>query len=72
MVGHSGGLICYSSMMYYFVNDNVSTIFMVNSGSDFIAREYQIPLPSIFLQNYVYNRLLILLMEKGIGLEMNI
>jgi CubicO group peptidase (beta-lactamase class C family) len=65
MVGHSGGLICFSSMMYYFLNDNVSVIYMVNSGSNFIAREYQIPLHSIFIQNYAYNRLLALLMEKG-------
>jgi CubicO group peptidase (beta-lactamase class C family) len=69
MVGHSGGLICYSSMMYYFLNDNVSIIYMVNSGSDFISREYQIPLPSLFLQNYAFNRILLLLMEKGINLH---
>ena len=67
-VGHSGGMICYTSMMFHFVNDNVSVIYMVNSGSNFIANEYQIPLPSIFLQNYAYNKILLLLLEKGITL----
>jgi CubicO group peptidase (beta-lactamase class C family) len=67
MVGHSGGLICYSSMMYCFVNDNVSVIFMVNSGSNFIAREYQVPSLSVFLQTFALNRILMLLKEKDLN-----
>jgi CubicO group peptidase (beta-lactamase class C family) len=68
-VGHGGGLICYSSQMYCFLKNNVSVIYMVNSGSYFFTREYQIPNPFVYLQNYAYNKILILLMEKGITLH---
>jgi len=68
MIGHSGGLICYSAQMYCFVKDNVSVIYTVNSGSDFIAREYQLSLPSIFIQNYARSIIMSLLMEKGLNL----